>query len=312
VALLATGGSTNHTLHLVAMAKAAGIVLTWQDIAELSEVTPLLARIYPNGVADINHFQAAGGCGFVFRELLAAGLMHEDVQTVSGYGLTRQTQEPWLDGETLSWRDAPAVSGDLDVLRPVSDPFSSHGGMTLLTGNLGRGILKTSALKPADHTVKAAAKVFATQEALKVAFEAGELSGDFIAVIVGQGPKANGMPELHNLTPVLGTLLDRGQKVGLVTDGRMSGASGKVPAAIHVTPEAMDGGAIGKIKSGDMITLDAEAGSLHIEVADSDLAARPDFKLDLTSNRGLGRELFAQLRSQALPADQGGGLFCQI
>ena len=312
VALLATGGSTNHTLHLVAMAKAAGIVLTWHDIADLSAVTPLLARIYPNGVADINHFQAAGGCGFVFRELLAAGLMHEDVQTVSGHGLSRQTKEPWLDGETLSWRDAPMVSGDLDVLRPASDPFSPHGGMTLLTGNLGRGILKTSALKAADHTVKAPARVFATQEALKVAFEAGELTGDFIAVIVGQGPRANGMPELHNLTPVLGTLLDRGQKVGLVTDGRMSGASGKVPAAIHVTPEALDGGAIGKIRDGDMITLDAETCVLHLDVTDAQLAARPDFKLDITTTRGLGRELFAQLRSQALPADQGGGMFCQI
>jgi phosphogluconate dehydratase len=184
--------------------------------------------------------------------------------------------------------------------------------MTLLTGNLGQAVLKTSALKPADHTVKAPARVFATQEALKAAFESGDLSGDFVAVVIGQGPKANGMPELHNLTPVLGTLLDRGQKVGLVTDGRMSGASGKVPAAIHVTPEALDGGAIGKIRDGDMITLDAQTGILHLDVTVAELAARPDFKFDIAANRGLGRELFAQLRSQALPADKGGGLFCQL
>jgi phosphogluconate dehydratase len=312
VALLATGGSTNHTLHLVAMAAAAGIHLTWQDIADLSHVTPLLARIYPNGVADINHFQAAGGCGFLFRELIEAGLLHEDVQTVSGFGLRRQTQEPWLDGGVLRWRPAASESLDLSVLRPASDPFSPHGGMALLSGNLGRAVLKTSALKPQDHRVRAPAKVFASQEALQAAFEAGELTGDFVAVVVGQGPRANGMPELHNLTPVLGALLDRGQKVGLITDGRMSGASGKVPAAIHLTPEALGGGSIGKIIDGDMVLLDAEQGLLQVEVAADVLAARPAFVPDARLGQGLGRELFAGFRAAALPADRGGGFFSPV
>jgi phosphogluconate dehydratase len=312
VALLATGGSTNHTLHLVAMAAAAGIHLTWQDIADLSHVTPLLARIYPNGFADINHFQAAGGCGFLFRELIEAGLLHEDVQTVSGFGLRRQTEEPWLDGEVLRWRPAARESLDLLVLRPASDPFSPHGGMALLSGNLGRAVLKTSALKPQDHRVRAPAKVFASQEALQIAFEAGDLTGDFVAVVVGQGPRANGMPELHNLTPVLGALLDRGQKVGLITDGRMSGASGKVPAAIHLTPEALDGGVIGKIIDGDMVLLDAERGLLQVEVAADVLAARPAFVPDPRSVQGLGRELFAGFRAAALPADRGGGFFSPV
>lgn len=312
VALLATGGSTNHTLHLVAMAAAAGIHLTWRDIADLSTITPLLARIYPNGVADINHFQAAGGCGFLFGELIKAGLLHEDVQTVSGFGLRRQTEEPWLDGEVLRWRPAVRDSLDLSVLRPASDPFSPHGGMALLSGNLGRAVLKTSALKPQDHRVCAPAKVFVSQEALQAAFEAGELTGDFVAVVVGQGPRANGMPELHSLTPVLGALLDRGQRVGLITDGRMSGASGKVPAAIHLTPEALDGGVIGKIIDGDMVLLDAKQGLLQVEVAADVLAARPAFVPDARLGLGLGRELFAGFRAAALPADRGGGFFSSV
>jgi phosphogluconate dehydratase len=312
VALLATGGSTNHTLHLVAMAAAAGIHLTWQDIADLSSVTPLLARIYPNGVADINHFQAAGGCGFLFRELIEAGLIHEDVQTVSGHGLWHQTQEPWLDGDVLRWRDAARVTLDPSVLRPVSDPFSPNGGLALLSGNLGTAMLKTSALKAQDHRVEAPARVFASQEALKAAFERGELTGDFVAVVVGQGPRANGMPELHNLTPVLGALLDKGQRVGLVTDGRMSGASGKVPAAIHVTPEALCGGMIGKIRDGDWVTLDAESGILEVAVSAQALAARSAYVAQAGANRGLGRELFAGFRAACLPADRGGGFFSPV
>jgi len=265
VGLHATGGSTNHTLHLVAIAKAAGIKLTWDDFAELSEVVPLLARVYPNGSADVNQFHRAGGMQFLIRELLAEGLLHNDVRTVIGSGLDAYRQAPKLAGDgSIVWIDGPTTSGDEKVLAPARKPFSPEGGLRLLDGNLGRAVIKTSAVKPEHHVVEAPAKIFHTQEALAAAFKAGELDRDFVAVVRFQGPRANGMPELHKLTPTLGVLQDRGFKVALLTDGRMSGASGKVPAAIHVTPEAVDGGPIARIRDGDMIRLDAPAGRLEL------------------------------------------------
>jgi phosphogluconate dehydratase len=311
VGLLATGGSTNHALHLPAMARAAGIELNWDDIAELSAVTPLLCRIYPNGVADVNHFHAAGGMGFLVRELANLGLIHLDTKTVAGEGgLRRYVDEPVLQDGTLAWRPAPSVSGDTNVLRPGSDPFDHEGGLRLLKGPLGRAVVKTSAVKPEHRVVTAPARVFHDQSELLAAFKAGELTGDVVAVVRFQGPRANGMPELHKLTPSLGILQDRGQKVALVTDGRMSGASGKVPAAIHVTPEAAMGGAIGKVRDGDLITLNADTGELLVHVDQAEFDARDMAVADLGPNgRGLGREMFNLFRDTAAEAEQGGGVF---
>jgi phosphogluconate dehydratase len=275
VGLLATGGSTNHTIHLVAIARAAGIVIDWSDFAELSAVVPLLARIYPNGKADVNHFHAAGGLALLVRELLDAGLLHEDVLTVAGRGLRAYAQEPVLDGETLRWREAAADSLDPDVLRPAAQPFQADGGLRLLQGNLGRAVFKASAVKPEHRAVTAPAAVFDSQADMLAAFKAGTLARDVVVVVRFQGPRANGMPELHQLTPSLAVLQDQGHKVALVTDGRMSGASGKVPAAIHVTPEAKDGGALCRVRDGDLIRLDAHAGTLEIKVDPAELAARP-------------------------------------
>ncbi len=307
VGLHATGGSTNHTIHLIAMAAAAGIKLTWQDISDLSEAVPLLARVYPNGLSDVNHFHAAGGLGFMIRELLDAGLLHEDVQTVWGEGLRPYTVEARLGADGSVMREAsPAVSGDEKVLVPVKQAFQATGGLKVLAGNLGHAIIKTSAVKPERRIIEAPAKVFHSQQGLNDAFKAGELTGDFVAVIRFQGPKANGMPELHKLTTVLGILQDRGQRVALVTDGRMSGASGKVPAAIHLTPEASEGGPIARIRDGDMIRLDAVSGTLEVLVDTAEFAARAPAVVDLDGNEyGMGRELFAPFRRAAGTADMG-------
>jgi phosphogluconate dehydratase len=311
VGLHATGGSTNHTIHLVAMAAAAGIKLTWQDISDLSEAVPLLARVYPNGLADVNHFQAAGGMGFLIRELLDAGLLHDDVQTVWGEGLGAYSVEVKLgpDGSVLR-ESAPAQSGDEKVLAPVTKAFQPSGGLKVLSGNLGHAIIKTSAVKADRRIIEAPARVFDSQQGLNDAFKAGSLTGDFIAVIRFQGPRANGMPELHKLTTVLGVLQDRGQRVAIVTDGRMSGASGKVPAAIHVTPEALEGGVIGKINEGDIVRLDAEAGTLDVLVPAAELVLRPLAEADLSGNEfGFGRELFAGFRHLVSHPDQGATAF---
>ena len=306
VGLLATGGSTNHTMHLIAMARAAGFIVNWDDFAELSAATPLLTRIYPNGQADINHFQHAGGMALLIRELLDAGLLHEDVQTVAGPGLRRYTQQPVLQDGKLVWVDAPAESLDKDVLTSVSKPFKSHGGLEVLSGNVGRGVIKTSALREGTEVVKAPAVVFSSQHELEAAFKAGELNKDCIVVVRFQGPKACGMPELHKLTPPLGVLQDRGFKVALVTDGRMSGASGKVPAAIHVTPEAIDGGNIARIKTGDMMLVDGLTGKLEVLVPDAELAQRELATMDMSqSYYGMGREMFGALRTQLTGAEQG-------
>ena len=268
VGLHATGGSTNHTLHLVAIARAAGIRLTWDDFADLSEVVPLLARVYPNGSADVNQFHQAGGMQFLIRELLAAGLLNADVTTVWGTGLDGYVQAPRLDAERQCRleRRADDERRRASVLRPARDPFSPEGGLKLLDGNLGRAVIKVSAVKPEHQVIEAPAMIFHSQEELSDAFAAGQLERDFVAVIRFQGPKANGMPELHKLTPTLGVLQDRGHRVALLTDGRMSGASGKVPAAIHVTPEAADGGAIARLRDGDIIRLDAPRGRLNVVV----------------------------------------------
>lgn len=311
VGLHATGGSTNHTMHLVAMAAVAGIRLTWDDFSDLAPVTPLLTRIYPNGKADVNHFHAAGGMGFVIRELLGGGLLHRDVETVLGQGLDAYVREPVLapDGG-LAWRDGAAASGDETVLRGVAAPFQPTGGLTLLTGDLGRAVIKTSAIAKERHVVEAPARVFHSQEALQVAFKAGELTGDLVAVVRFQGPRANGMPELHKLMPPLGVLQDRGLKVALVTDGRLSGASGKVPAAIHVTPEAADGGPIALIRDGDLIRVDAVAGTLTALVDPREWVRRTPAEADLApSHRGVGRELFEAFRSSVGTADTGATIF---
>ncbi len=307
VGLHATGGSTNHTIHLVAIARAAGIDVTWDDFADLSEVVPLLARIYPNGLADVNHFHAAGGMGFLIGELLDAGLLHDDVRTVWGTGLSGYRVEAKLDGDgALSFAPAPGATHDAKVLRPAADPFQATGGLKLLRGNLGRAVIKVSAVKPERHVVEAPAIVFHTQAALLDAFHAGELDRDFVAVVRFQGPRANGMPELHKLTPLLGVLQDRGHRVALVTDGRMSGASGKVPAAIHVTPEAEAHGPIAKIRDGDMIRLDATAGRLDVLVEASEWEARTSAPADLSQYElGVGRELFAAFRRTGGPAEAG-------
>jgi phosphogluconate dehydratase len=312
VGLLATGGSTNHTIHLVAMARAAGITITWDDFSDLSSVVPLLARIYPNGSADVNHFHAAGGMGFLIRELLAAGLMHADTMTVTGCGLAAYTREPWLSDQGLAWRDAPQRSGDANVLRPASDPFSADGGIKLLTGNLGRAIVKTSAIADPHRVVVARARVFDDQDEVLTAFHAGRLDCDFVAVVRHQGPRANGMPELHKLTPALASLQDRGFGVALVTDGRMSGASGTVPAAIHVTPECCSGGPLARIRDGDMMTVDTHAGRLEANVAAAALQRRRPQRRDLRANAfGSGRELFGAARALATDAEAGAVTFMQ-
>ncbi len=306
VGLLATGGSTNHTMHLIAMARAAGLMVNWDDFSDLSGCVPLLARIYPNGSADVNHFQAAGGMGFLIQQLLGSGLLHEDVHTIMGQGLHCYTVEPWLNHGQLDWRPVPAHSADEAVLRPVSHPFSADGGLRLLQGNLGRAVIKVSAVKSEHRKVRAAAVVVTGQKELTQLFKDGQLERDFVAVVRNQGPQANGMPELHKLTPLLGVLQDRGFKVALVTDGRMSGASGKVPAAIHVSPEAVNGGMIGKVKNGDMITLDCDQHQLTLEVSEAELAARIAPAADLSANqRGTGRDLFALFRAHAAHAEEG-------
>ena len=302
VGLLATGGSTNHAIHLPAMARAAGIRLDWQDLDELSSVVPLIARVYPNGGADVNHFHAAGGMGYVIRQLLDAGLAHGDILTVAEGGMAAYADEPFLDGEALAFRPAPAVSGDPTVLAPVSAPFHPDGGMRLVQGNLGRGTFKTSAVDQVRWTVEAPARVFDNQDAVLAAFKAGELDRDVVVVMRFQGPRANGMPELHKLTPPLGVLQDKGFKVALVTDGRMSGASGKIPAAIHVTPEALGGGPLSMVQDGDVIRLCAHDGKLEIL---ADLTGRTPAQAP-AEQMGMGRELFAMLRRHADGAEQGG------
>ena len=311
VGLHATGGSTNHTIHLLAMAAAGGIALTWEDLADLSEITPLLARVYPNGLADVNHFHAAGGMAYLIRELLGEKLLHGDVQTVHGEGgLHRYTSEPFIDGEQLVWRDGPAVSGDDKILAKATQPFQVNGGLKLLRGNLGQAVIKISAVKPDRHVIEAPAIVFHDQNEMQDAFNAGELERDFVAVIRFQGPSANGMPELHKLTPSLGVLQDKGFNVALVTDGRMSGASGKVPAAIHLTPEANKGGPVARVKTGDMVRLDATAGTLELLVDADEFDARTPATADLEHyHDGLGRELFSAFRAAAGRADQGASVF---
>ncbi len=310
VGLLATGGSTNHTIHLVAIARAAGIIIDWNDFDALSAVVPLLTRIYPNGSADVNHFHAAGGMGFVVRELLQAGLLHGDVRTVAGDHLERYTREPVLEDGMLHWRAAPVRSHDETVLRTAAHPFSQDGGIRVLHGNLGRSVIKVSAVKPEHRKVEAPALVFEEQDDMLAAFKRGELKRDFVAVLRFQGPRANGMPELHKLTPALGVLQDEGFHVALVTDGRMSGASGKVPAAIHVVPESLCGGPLAKVKDGDLIHLDAETGVLEIKVAAEEWAKRPLATPHLEKHQhGMGRELFATARAQATSAEEGAMTF---
>jgi phosphogluconate dehydratase len=298
IGLLATGGSTNHTLHLVAAARAGGILLDWRDFSDLSAVIPLIARVYPNGAADVNQFHQAGGMAFVIGELLSASLLHQDVNTVNGPGLAAYA--------------CPAeqrVTGDPSILAPVATPFAGDGGLKILSGNLGKAVVKTSAVPEANRVVEAPCRIFHAQDELDRAFKAGELNRDVVCVVRFQGPKANGMPELHKLTPPLGVLQDQGYKVALVTDGRMSGASGKVPAAIHVTPEALSGGPIGRLKDGDVIRLDCQAGVVEAKVDPAELAARTPAERPAGGRWGTGRELFAPFRRLVSPADQGAGIF---
>ena len=310
VALLATGGSTNHTLHLVAIAKAAGIVIDWDDFDALSAAVPLLTRIYPNGEADINHFHAAGGAGFVIRELLGAGLLHDDVTTIVGQGLQAYCSEPVLIDEQVQWRSVLPISGDDAVLRTAAVPFSVDGGLRLLAGNLGRAVIKVSAVKPMHRLVEAPALVFDSQEEFLAAYKNQALNRDFIAVVRFQGPRANGMPELHSLTPALANLQDAGFHVALVTDGRMSGASGKVPAAIHVSPEVLAGGALGLVRDGDILRLDADNGVLQALVPAEIWAQREPAVADLRNNQvGMGRELFAMFRATVSAAEEGATTF---
>ena len=306
VGLMATGGSTNHTMHVVAFARAAGIIVNWDDFNEISDIIPLLTRVYPNGKADVNHFAAAGGLAFVIRELLDAGLMHEDVDTVVGRGMRAYTKEPFMIEGKLEWRDAAAQSGDDNVIRTAANPFSADGGLRLMKGNIGRSVIKVSAVAPDHRVIEAPAIVFDDQRDVLAAFDRGELERDFIAVVRFQGPRANGMPELHKLTPQLSILQSRGFKVALVTDGRMSGASGKVPAAIHMSPEALLGGAIGKIRTGDLIRFDAEKGELDVLINEAEWLAREHAHADLRKNaHGTGRELFAGFRSLSSSAETG-------
>ena len=307
VGLMATGGSTNHIIHLPAMARAAGIVLDLQDFHDLSQVTPLLARVYPNGLADVNHFHAAGGLAYLIGQLLSAGLLHEDVTTVMGQGLGRYATEPRLTDAGIAWVDGPRASLNDKIVRPAADPFAATGGLHMLTGNLGRAVIKVSAVKPDLHVVEARVRVFDDQNRVKAAFQAGEFTEDTVVVVRFQGPRANGMPELHSLTPTLSVLLDRGLRVALVTDGRMSGASGKVPAAIHVTPEAATGGPLARLRDGDLVRVDAVAGTL--ECLEPDFADRTPATYDPdASAHGMGRELFAAFRAHVGPADEGAGI----
>ncbi len=305
VGLLATGGSTNHALHIPAIARAAGIIIDWEDLDQLSLAVPLIARVYPNGSGDVNHFHAAGGMGFVIRELIDAGLIHRDIMTVAGEDLADYGREPVLENDMLLWRDAPAITADDSMLRPPSAPFSPDGGMRLVTGNLGRATFKTSAVDPARWTIEAPVRVFDDQNDALAAFKAGELERDVIVVIRFQGPAANGMPELHKLTPPLGVLQDKGFNVALVTDGRMSGASGKVPAAIHLSPEGARGGAIAKLQDGDIVRLCANTGALSVLVSDDVWAARAPAQQPV-QQMGTGRELFALMRATADEAEKGG------
>jgi phosphogluconate dehydratase len=309
VALLATGGSTNHLIHWVAVARSAGILIDWTDFSELSHVTPLLSRVYPNGSADVNQFQAAGGPGFVIRELLEAGIMHADVAAVAEGGIAAYTRVPQREGASLHWSELPKKSGDATVVRTAREPFSPTGGLKLLTGNLGRSVIKVSAVPADRHVIDAPAMVFDTQEELLAAFKAGQLERDFIAVVRFQGPRANGMPELHKLTPPLAVLQGKGFRVALVTDGRMSGASGKVPAAIHVSPEVLGEGPLGKVRTGDRIRLDATAGTLDAMVEPAEWAARDVIELTAaqhdTNGHGLGRELFGGMRRNVRSAEEG-------
>ncbi len=309
VGLLATGGSTNHTIHLIAIAQAAGITIDWDDFAELSNAVPLLARVYPNGTADVNHFHAAGGLGFVIRELLDAGLLHDDVTTILGRGTRKFCDEPFVNDGGLEWRAGPEKSLDSAIIATVDAPFDTEGGLRLVEGNIGRAIVKISAVKPEHHTVSAPARVFTSQEDFKRAFNDNELEMDFVAVLPHQGPSAIGMPELHKLTPYLGLLQNRGFKVALLTDGRMSGASGKVLAAIQVTPEAAHGGLIGKIRDGDLVTVCAATGELSVG-ADDDIDSREATENEIASHSsGIGRELFAAFRERASSAEQGASFF---
>ena len=306
--VVATGGSTNLLIHLVAMAKAAGIVLDWQDFSDISDATPLMARVYPNGLADVNHFHAAGGLGYMIGDLLKSGLLHKDTLTIAGEGLERYTQEPKLkDGEVV-WEPGAGESQNDKILRPASDPFQPTGGLKRLSGNLGNAVMKVSAVAPERHLIEAPARVFDDQDEVKAAFKAGEFTSDTVVVVRYQGPKANGMPELHSLTPTLAVLQDRGLKVALVTDGRMSGASGKVPAAIHVSPEALDGGPIAKVRDGDLVRVDAVSGKLDIltegwedrEITVPNLGA---------NQHGMGRELFINFRANVGTAETGASVF---
>ncbi len=304
VGLMATGGSTNLVLHLPAMARASGVILDLQDFADLSEAVPLMAKVYPNGLADVNHFHAAGGLQFLIGQLLDAGLLHPDAKTIAGDGLASYRQEPTLEGGKLAWRDGPNATLNEKIVRPASNPFAASGGLKQLTGNLGRGVIKVSAVAPERHVIEAPARIFHSQDAVKAAFKAGEFTGDTIVVVRFQGPQANGMPELHSLTPTLSVLQDRGLKVALVTDGRMSGASGKVPAAIHVSPEAAAGGPLARLRDGDLVRLDAIAGTLTCLAPDFD--SRTPVVADLAANEfGIGRELFAAFRRNVGSADTG-------
>jgi len=310
VALLVTGGSTNHTIHWIAIARAAGIIIDWNDYSELSSVVPSMTRIYPNGQEDVNAFHEAGGTPFLIRELLSAGLLHNDVETVVGHGLERYARMPELEGDRLIWNPAPEKSAKPDVLSTAKEPFAPDGGLRVLDGNLGRGVIKVSAVAREHRSVKAPAVVFNDQNELKAAFEAGDLNRDCVVVVRFQGPKANGMPELHKLTPYLGVLQDRGHKVALVTDGRMSGASGKVPAAIHVYPEAANGGPLCRVRNGDVINVDAVSGTLEIDVSAEEFASRDAEKADLSSyHHGLGRELFGWMRKAASNPEEGASFF---
>ena len=305
IGLLATGGSTNHAIHLPAMARAAGIHIDWQDLSELSAIIPLLARVYPNGSGDVNHFHAAGGIGFIIRELGQNGLLHTDIMTVSGRSLLDYAVEPVLDDAgALGFTPAPETTRDEAMLRPVTEAFQPDGGMRLVEGNLGRGIVKTSAVDPSRWIIEAPARVFDDQDAVIAAFKAGELDRDVVVVVRFQGPRANGMPELHKLTPSLGVVQDRGHKVALVTDGRMSGASGKVPAAIHLWPEACDGGPLARVRDGDVVRLDAVAGTISVAVASTDWESRPTASQP-AQPLGTGRELFALMRASSDNAEAG-------
>jgi len=313
IGLLATGGSSNHTLHLVAMARAAGIVINWQDFHDLAQEIPLLTKLYPNGSADVNHFHQAGGMPVVIKELLDNGLLHDDVNTIMGKGLSNYTQLPILDTEdnnTVTWKQAFIDATKKDIVSTVSEPFSDHGGLSILGGNVGRSVIKTSALKPKHMLIEAPAEVFNSQEELDVAYKAGQLNKDFIAVVRYQGPKSNGMPELHGLLPALGALQDEGFNIAIITDGRMSGASGKVASAIHMTPEASEGGVIAKIQSGDLMRLDVENESVELLVDEAELAKRKIIRPELGDNRfAMGRELFASLRQNISGAEEGASIF---